>query len=82
MIYSGLVILAFLGLHFYDFWIPEIQYKYIEFQAPDEHRYFAELVHKFENPTAGWVLCRLFHFIDDAFIARFSVSISIFGSQQ
>ena len=51
MIYSGLVILAFLGLHFYDFWLPEIQYKYIEFQAPDEHRYFAELVHKFENPT-------------------------------
>jgi len=51
MIYSGLVILAFLGLHFYDFWLPEIQYKYIEFQAPDEHRYFKELVHKFENPT-------------------------------
>ena len=50
MIYSGLVILAFLGLHFYDFWIPEIKYKYIEFQAPDEHRYFAELVHKFEDP--------------------------------
>ena len=32
MIYSGLVILAFLGLHFYDFWIPEIKYKYIEIQ--------------------------------------------------
>lgn len=51
MIYSGLVILAFLGLHFYDFWIPEIQYKYIEFQAPNRHRYFAELTHKFEDPT-------------------------------
>ncbi len=51
MIYSGLVILAFLGLHFYDFWLPEIQYKYIEFQAPVEDRYFKELVHKFENPT-------------------------------
>ena len=25
MIISGLVVLAFLGLHFYDFWIPEIQ---------------------------------------------------------
>ena len=50
MIYSGLVILAFLGLHFYDFWIPEMQYKYIAFEAPDEHRYFKELVHKFENP--------------------------------
>tara|TARA_X000001036_G_scaffold421711_1_gene443853 strand:- start:1768 stop:2424 length:657 start_codon:yes stop_codon:yes gene_type:complete len=51
MIYSGLVILAFLGLHFYDFWIPEIQYKYIEFQDPNRHRYFAELTHKFEDPT-------------------------------
>ena len=38
MIYSGLVILAFLGLHFYDFWFPEIQYKYIAFEAPDEHQ--------------------------------------------
>ena len=29
MIISGLVVLAFLGLHFYDFWFPEIAYKYI-----------------------------------------------------
>ena len=28
MIISGLVILAFLALHFYDFWLPEIEYKY------------------------------------------------------
>ena len=25
MIFSGLVIFAFLGLHFYDFWVPEMQ---------------------------------------------------------
>jgi succinate dehydrogenase / fumarate reductase cytochrome b subunit len=50
MIYSGLVILAFLGLHFYDFWLPEMKLKYIEFQASDEDRYFDELVHKFEDP--------------------------------
>ena len=30
MIISGSVILAFLGLHFYDFWFPEITYKYID----------------------------------------------------
>ena len=24
MIYSGVVILSFLGLHFYDFWVPEL----------------------------------------------------------
>jgi succinate dehydrogenase / fumarate reductase cytochrome b subunit len=50
MIYSGLVILAFLGLHFYDFWLPEMKLKYIEFQASDEDRYFDELVRKFEDP--------------------------------
>lgn len=50
MIYSGLVILAFLGLHFVDFWIPEINYKYIQ-QLPEvSDRYYEELVHKFQNP--------------------------------
>ncbi len=50
MILSGSVILAFLGLHFYDFWFPEMRYKYIEFKPPNEQRYFPELVHKFEDP--------------------------------
>ncbi|MBC6400024.1 MAG: succinate dehydrogenase cytochrome b subunit [Ekhidna sp.] len=50
MIYTGLVILCFLGLHFYDFWIPEMNYKYIEFNPADTERYYPELVHKFENP--------------------------------
>jgi len=51
MIISGLVILAFLGLHFYDFWIPEIVYKYVESNPIDETRYFTETVHKFESPV-------------------------------
>lgn len=51
MIYSGLVILAFLGLHFYDFWIPEIAHKYIEFKPEDPNRYYGELVHKFADPV-------------------------------
>lgn len=50
MIYSGLVILAFLGLHFIDFWIPEIDYKYISQLQPDENRYYDELVHSMQNP--------------------------------
>ena len=49
MIVSGLVVLAFLGLHFYDFWVPEINYKYIEFLPEDPNRYQEELVHKFED---------------------------------
>ena len=50
MIISGLVVLAFLGLHFYDFWIQEITYKYIESNVIDETRYYPELVAKFESP--------------------------------
>jgi succinate dehydrogenase / fumarate reductase cytochrome b subunit len=49
MIISGLVILAFLGLHFYDFWIPEMIHKYIETNPEDPTRYFPETVHKFES---------------------------------
>lgn len=50
MIYSGLVILAFLVLHFVDFWIPEMDYKYIQKLPEDTERYYDELVHKFQNP--------------------------------
>ena len=49
MIISGATVLAFLGLHFYDFWVPEINYKYIEFLPEDPNRYQGELVHKFED---------------------------------
>ena len=51
MIISGLVILSFLVLHFYDFWVPEMNYKYIEVLPDDPNRYYEELVHKFHNPT-------------------------------
>ncbi len=47
MIISGLVILAFLGLHFYDFWIHEMTYKYIEVNPQDPTRYYTETVEKF-----------------------------------
>lgn len=49
MIISGATVLAFLGLHFYDFWVPEINYKYIEFLPEDPNRYHEELEHKFED---------------------------------
>ncbi len=48
MIITGLVVLAFLGLHFYDFWIHEMSYKYIEANPQDPTRYYAETVEKFE----------------------------------
>jgi succinate dehydrogenase / fumarate reductase cytochrome b subunit len=51
MIISGIVVLAFLGLHMYDFWVQEITYKYIAVNAIEETRYYGELVHKFESPV-------------------------------
>ncbi|MEO0506301.1 MAG: succinate dehydrogenase cytochrome b subunit [Bacteroidota bacterium] len=47
MIYTGLVVLAFLGLHFYDFWVHEMAYKYVEFLPENPTRYHAETVEKF-----------------------------------
>lgn len=57
MIISGLVILAFLGLHFYDFWFPEVAYKYIAGNEPDATRYYGELVHKFHDPIRTGLYC-------------------------
>ncbi|NER13172.1 succinate dehydrogenase [Leptobacterium flavescens] len=50
MIWSGLVILAFIVLHFIDFWFPEINHKYIEFLPEDPNRYYHEVVEKFHSP--------------------------------
>lgn len=47
MLISGIVVLAFLGLHFYDFWIPEMIHKYAESNPDDPFRYYDETVAKF-----------------------------------
>jgi succinate dehydrogenase / fumarate reductase cytochrome b subunit len=68
MIVSGLMVLLFLALHFYDFWIPEINIKYIQGDTTgmlpdgDGYRYYEELVHKFTDPirVALYVLSFLF----------------------
>jgi len=49
MVISGMVILAFLFLHMYDFWIHEMNYKYVEGIIPDANRYWEELHHKFSD---------------------------------
>jgi succinate dehydrogenase / fumarate reductase cytochrome b subunit len=51
MIISGSVVLAFLALHFYDFWFPEMVYKYVDVNPLNETRYFHELAEKFESPV-------------------------------
>jgi len=51
MVLSGGVILAFIVLHFIDFWIPELNTKYVLGDMSGMHdgemRYFHELQHKF-----------------------------------
>ncbi|GGG39429.1 succinate dehydrogenase [Croceivirga lutea] len=47
MIITGAVVLAFLGLHFYDFWVHEMDYKYVSGLAEDPTRYHEETVEKF-----------------------------------
>ncbi len=49
MIISGAVILAFLGLHMYDFWYHEMNYKYIEGLPVEENRFWGDLHNKFGN---------------------------------
>ncbi|ULC59972.1 succinate dehydrogenase cytochrome b subunit [Flaviramulus sp. BrNp1-15] len=62
MIYSGLVVLAFIVLHFIDFWIPELNTKYVVGDMSGMHdgnfRYYHELVEKFHNPirVAAYVI--------------------------
>jgi succinate dehydrogenase / fumarate reductase cytochrome b subunit len=63
MIISGIVILSFLVLHFYDFWVPEMDYKYIKSLPEDPNRYYEELIHKFENPVRVGLYCLSFIFL-------------------
>ncbi|MFT6870559.1 MAG: succinate dehydrogenase / fumarate reductase cytochrome b subunit [Paraglaciecola sp.] len=57
MIWSGITILAFIGLHFVDFWFPEINTKFIQgdwsgtMEGVEGFRYHEELVHKFAYPA-------------------------------
>jgi succinate dehydrogenase / fumarate reductase cytochrome b subunit len=60
MIITGLVVLAFIILHFYDFWVPEMVYKYVEVNSLDETRYFHEMTAKFESPVRTGLYCLSF----------------------
>ena len=56
MVITGIMVMLFLGLHFYDFWIPEIKTKFIDgdmsgvLEGETGFRYFKELQHKFVDP--------------------------------
>ena len=63
MVWSGLFILFFLAFHFYDFWIPEITYKYIQCTPEDPNRYYNEVVHMFHNPMRVLIYVLSFVFL-------------------
>ena len=79
MIFSGVVVLSFLGLHFYDFWIPEMQYKYVEFLPENPDRYYEELIHKFESPTRVVLYNISFIFLSLHLLHGFSSSFQTMG---
>lgn len=68
MVWSGLAILAFIVLHFIDFWFPEINTKYILGDTSgllsdgEGFRYYEELHHKFELPlrVGAYILAFVF----------------------
>jgi succinate dehydrogenase / fumarate reductase cytochrome b subunit len=68
MIWSGVAILAFIILHFIDFWFPEINTKFIKgdwsgtVDGVEGFRYYEELQHKFHNHvrTIAYVIAFVF----------------------
>ena len=67
MIWSGVAILAFIVLHFIDFWFPEINTKFIQGDLSGLHdgqfRYYHELQEKFVNPARVAAYCVAFVFL-------------------
>jgi succinate dehydrogenase / fumarate reductase cytochrome b subunit len=69
MVITGIMIMLFLGVHFYDFWIPEIKTKFIDgdmsgiLEGESGLRYFKELQHKFVDPIRVGIYCVSFIFL-------------------
>lgn len=68
MIITGIMIMLFLGLHFYDFWFHELKVKFVDgdmtgLNASGEFRYYEELQHKFTSPVVVGLYCASFIFL-------------------
>lgn len=81
MIYSGLFILFFLGFHFYDFWIPEMNYKYVQFKPEDPNRYYEEVIHMFHNPFRVIIYSLSFVFLALHLLHGFQSSFQSIGAR-
>lgn len=85
MIITGIMIILFLGLHFYDFWFPEIKTKFIDgdltgkLAGEDTYRYFTELQHKFVSPVRLVIYCLAFIFLSLHLLHGFQSSFQTVG---
>lgn len=85
MIYTGAVILLFLGLHFYDFWLPEINTKFIQgdmtgLLPSGDYRYYEELQHKFTDIWRVAIYCLAFVFLSLHLLHGFSSAFQSVGA--
>ena len=86
MIYSGIAILAFMILHFIDFWFPEINIKYIKgdwsgtMEGIEGFRYFDELTHKFISPIRVGAYVIAFVFLALHLLHGFTSAFQSMGS--
>ena len=83
MVVTGVMIMLFLALHFYDFWIPEIKIKYIEGDMSGMHagefRYWHELNHKFHDIFRVLIYCSAFVFLSLHLMHGFQSSFQTAG---
>ena len=84
MIWSGIAILAFIILHFIDFWFPEINTKFIEGDwsgmHDGEYRYFHELQEKFLSPARVGAYVVAFVFLALHLLHGFTSAFQSMGS--
>jgi len=84
MIWSGLAILAFMVLHFIDFWFPEINTKFIQGDWSGLHngefRYFHELQEKFHSPIRVGAYIGAFAFLAMHLLHGFNSAFQSMGA--
>ena len=79
MIITGITVMLFLGLHFYDFWIPEIIDKFVEGKWDEPTKYFPHLVHKMEDPLRVGIYSLAFVFLSLHLLHGFQSSFQSAG---
>tara|TARA_B100001142_G_scaffold328514_1_gene388803 strand:- start:2377 stop:3048 length:672 start_codon:yes stop_codon:yes gene_type:complete len=79
MIITGIMIFLFLGLHFYDFWIPEIKDKFLDGIWDDTTKYFPHLQHKFHDLWRVIIYCVSFVFLSLHLLHGFQSSFQSAG---